>query len=78
MLIRLYKANRLQTHTREYMAHIVSLADTHQESTILVLICQKMTEALNPVHFAKEPPDKNDVIKKKKTYQRACWKFTKS
>lgn len=42
------------------MAHIVGLTDSYQESSIFVLFCQEVTEAINPIHFAKEPPDKNN------------------
>lgn len=45
------------------MVHIVSLTDSHKESSLFVLSCHEVTETLNPVHFAKEPPDKNNVIK---------------
>lgn len=44
------------------MAHIVSLTNSYQESSIFVLTCHEVTETLNPIHFAKEPPDKNNVI----------------
>lgn len=56
------------------MAHTVSLTDSYQESSIFVLICQEVSETVNPVHFAKEPPDKDKVIIK--ISQWVCWKMT--
>lgn len=46
-------------HTWENVAHIVGLTDSHQESSIFVLICQEVAETLDPVHLAKEPPDED-------------------